>query len=85
MCKPLLTISKDLQTLLDASEKIRSNQEKIISTQQAQIQTLELLNKNLEAELNQVRSYAIQLTEDYNEVVDMCKEQQEILNSLADI
>ena len=85
MCKPLLTISKDLQTLLDASEKIRSNQEKIISTQQAQIQTLELLNKNLEAELNQVRSYAIQLTEDYNEVVAMCKEQQEILNSLADI
>ena len=41
--------------------------------------------KNLEAELNQVRSYAIQLTEDYNEVVAMCKEQQEILNSLADI
>lgn len=45
-------MKKDLQTLLDASEKIRSNQEKIISTQQAQIQTLELLNKNLEAELN---------------------------------
>ena len=78
-------MKKDLQTLLDASEKIRSNQEKIISTQQSQIQTLELLNKNLEAELNQVRSYAIQLTEDYNEVVAMCKEQQEILNSLADI
>ena len=78
-------MKKDLQTLLDASEKIRSNQEKIISTQQAQIQTLELLNKNLEAELNQVRSYAIQLTEDYNEVVAKCKEQQEILNSLADI
>lgn len=78
-------MKKDLQTLLDASEKIRSNQEKIISTQQAQIQTLELLNENLEAELNQVRSYAIQLTEDYNEVVAMCKEQQEILNSLADI
>ena len=41
------------------------------------------MNEKLEAELTEVHTYVRELTKDYNEVVSMCKEQQDILNSLS--
>lgn len=76
-------MKQDLHALLDSSEKIRVNQDKIIDNQKKQIETLQAMNEKLEAELTEVHTYVRELTKDYNEVVSMCKEQQAILNSLS--
>lgn len=76
-------MAQDLRTLLDHSEKIRTNQEKIIAKQQQQISFLEDLNSTLKNRVDELQRYADDLTADYSEVVSICKEQQDILNSLS--
>lgn len=76
-------MAQDLRTLLDHSEKIRTNQEEIIAKQQQQISFLEDLNSTLKNRVDELQRYADDLTADYSEVVSICKEQQDILNSLS--
>lgn len=76
-------MTQDLRTLFEHSEKIRMNQEEIIAKQQQQISFLEDLNSTLKDSVDELQRYADDLTDDYSEVVSLCKEQQDILNSLS--
>ncbi|MDO4556391.1 MAG: hypothetical protein Q4B70_14815 [Lachnospiraceae bacterium] len=76
-------MTQNLKSLLETSEKIRENQKKIILKQQQQISCLEDVNSNLKTRLTELQHYADELTADYSEVVSICKEQQNILDSLS--
>lgn len=75
---------QNLKAQLDASEKIRAQQQLIIENQKNQISVLQAANSKLRTELSELRSFAESLSSDYEEVVSICQEQQKILNSLTD-
>lgn len=77
-------MNKSLQTLLDESNKTISLQNEIIHNQKDQINTLTELNRLLKKENLELKQLYQNLSDDYNEVVSMCKEQQSFLNQILD-
>ena len=77
-------MNKSLQTLLDESNKTISLQSEIIQNQKDQINTLSEINHLLKKENSDLKQLYQNLSDDYNEVVSMCKEQQSFINQILD-
>lgn len=77
-------MNDQLKALLDASEKANALQNEIINKQKTQISNLNRINQSLEKENQKLKRLYAELQADYSEVVSMCRQQQELLNSFLD-
>lgn len=77
-------MNDQLKVLLDASEKANALQNEIINKQKTQISNLNRINQSLEKENQKLKRLYAELQADYSEVVSMCRQQQELLNSFLD-
>ena len=72
----------NFQQLLQESERVCSFQKEIIENQTKQIANLEEQNTRLKEQLAECKDLYLGLQSSYDEVIDLCKQQQQILDSL---
>lgn len=72
------------QQLLQEKDRECNIQKKIIQNQEKQITTLQELNSELKNQLADWKNTYADLLVSYDEVVDLCRQQQQLLDSILE-
>ena len=71
------------QQLLQEKDRVCNIQKEIIRNQEKQIANLEELNSELKGQLDEWKNNYSDLLDSYDEVVDLCKQQQQLLDYIT--